>query len=168
MLKKVSFFTRPTPVRRAAPFRGLCSRKTLPPHYLGGVHKRDALYSARREPRRLNVRPREKSLSRQARGRPGKNAYASPPRHCRLTISPASANVTLIILRVADLAGVSLEDLFEHPVSIRLTPSDNGSRTSGRVDPAQKKRGGEEFPSAPSMFLGWRAVYSSPLQKLRS
>jgi len=44
------------------------SRKTLPPHYLGGVHKRDALYSARREPQRLNVRPREKSLSRQARG----------------------------------------------------------------------------------------------------
>jgi hypothetical protein len=31
------------------------SRKTLPPHYLGGVHKRDALYSARREPQRLNV-----------------------------------------------------------------------------------------------------------------
>jgi hypothetical protein len=24
--------------------------KTLPPHYLGGVHKRDALYSAHREP----------------------------------------------------------------------------------------------------------------------
>ena len=30
----------------------LCSRKTLPPHFLGGVHKRDALYSARREPQR--------------------------------------------------------------------------------------------------------------------
>ena len=44
------------------------SRKTLPPHRLGGVHKRDARYSARREPQRLTVRPRDKSLSWQARG----------------------------------------------------------------------------------------------------
>ena len=32
------------------------SRKTRPPHRLGGVHKRDARYSARREPQRLTVR----------------------------------------------------------------------------------------------------------------
>ena len=32
------------------------SRKTRPPHRLGGVHKRDALYSARREPQRFIVR----------------------------------------------------------------------------------------------------------------
>ena len=44
------------------------SRKTRPPHRLGGVHKRDARYSARREPQRLTVRPRDKSLSWQARG----------------------------------------------------------------------------------------------------
>jgi len=44
------------------------SRKTRPPHRLGGVHKRDAGYSARREPQRLTVRPRDKSLSWQARG----------------------------------------------------------------------------------------------------
>jgi len=31
------------------------SRKTLPPHHLGGVHKRDARYSARREPQKLTV-----------------------------------------------------------------------------------------------------------------
>ena len=35
------------------------SRKTRPPHRLGGVHKRDARYSARREPQRLTVRPRD-------------------------------------------------------------------------------------------------------------
>jgi hypothetical protein len=46
------------------------SRKTLPPQRLGGVHKRDARYSARREPHRLTVRPWDKSLSWQAhRGR---------------------------------------------------------------------------------------------------
>ena len=44
------------------------SRKTLPPHRLGGVYKRGARYSARREPQKLTVRPRDKSLSWQARG----------------------------------------------------------------------------------------------------
>ena len=44
------------------------SRKTRPPHRLGGVHKRDARYPARREPQGLTVRPRDKSLSWQARG----------------------------------------------------------------------------------------------------
>jgi hypothetical protein len=40
----------------------------------------------------------------------GKKEYASTSRHCRLTVSPASANVTLIILRVADLAFCGLAD----------------------------------------------------------
>ncbi|WHZ26680.1 MAG: hypothetical protein OJF51_001476 [Nitrospira sp.] len=40
------------------------SRKTQPPHHLGGVHKRAALYSARREPQRLNV-PTGKELREQ-------------------------------------------------------------------------------------------------------
>ena len=39
-------------------------------------------------------------------------------RHCRLTVSAASANVTLIILRVADLAAALLNSLFEHPVFV--------------------------------------------------
>jgi hypothetical protein len=46
--------------------RQLC--KTLGAHRLAPVHKRDAHYSARREPQRLTVRPREKNLSRQVRG----------------------------------------------------------------------------------------------------
>ena len=47
--------------------------------------------------------PWEKRLSRQARG--GRvRWYRLGPRHGRLTASPASASVTLIILRVADLA----------------------------------------------------------------
>jgi hypothetical protein len=33
----------------------LRSRGTPPPHHLGGVHKRAAPYSARREPQKLNV-----------------------------------------------------------------------------------------------------------------
>ena len=33
----------------------LRSHGTLPPHHLGGVHKLAALYSARREPQRLDV-----------------------------------------------------------------------------------------------------------------
>jgi hypothetical protein len=64
-------------------------------------------------------------------GRVGENDDASPARHCRLTISAASANMTLIILRVADLAAaVAAEQrvlarrgwagendgLFDHPV----------------------------------------------------
>jgi hypothetical protein len=70
------------------------SRKTLPPHYLDGVHKRGALYSARREPQTLNVRPREKGLSWQARG--GRvRMNDSPPGHRALTDSRPSTDVTL-------------------------------------------------------------------------
>ncbi len=43
------------------------SRKTRPPHRLGGVHKRDARYSARREPQRLTVRPEYDSPLRSLR-----------------------------------------------------------------------------------------------------
>ena len=42
--------------------------------------------------------------------------YASPFGHCRLTDSPASTNVALIIHRAVDLAAAWLDDLFEHPV----------------------------------------------------
>jgi hypothetical protein len=49
-------------------------------------------------------------------GRAGKNDYASPFGHCRLTDSPASTNVALIIHRAVDLAAAWLDDLFEHPV----------------------------------------------------
>ncbi|WHZ24208.1 MAG: hypothetical protein OJF47_003320 [Nitrospira sp.] len=45
-------------------------------------------------------------------------AYDSPPRHGRLTVSPASANVTLIMLRVADLAAALLDGLFAHPARL--------------------------------------------------
>ena len=110
----------------------LCSRETLPPHSLGGVHKRDALYSARREPQRLVVRPWEKSLSRQARGGRVKMMTIRPPRHCRLTDSPARTDmvlfihrtVRLIILRVADLAAAALDGHFEHPARFSLVMRD--------------------------------------------
>ena len=39
------------------------------------------------------------------------------PRHWALTDSRPSADVTLIILRVADLAAALLDNLFEHPAS---------------------------------------------------
>ena len=48
-------------------------------------------------------------------GRAGKNDYASPLGHCRLTVSPASTDVVLIILRAVDLAAALLDDLFAHP-----------------------------------------------------
>ena len=44
----------------------------------------------------------------------GKNEHDSPPRHCRFTVSPAFTDVTLIILRVADLAAAWLDGLFAH------------------------------------------------------
>ena len=50
-----------------------------------------------------------------ARGGLGENNYASPLRHWALTDSRPSADVTLIILRVADLAAALLDSLFEHP-----------------------------------------------------
>ncbi|MGZ8394019.1 MAG: hypothetical protein ACXWWJ_04545, partial [Nitrospira sp.] len=56
----------------------------------------------------------------------GKNDVASPPRHCRLTVSPASTDAALIMLRAVDLAAASLDGLFEHPVSNLL--ADPGRR----------------------------------------
>ena len=64
---------------------------------------------------RLNVPTREKSPSRRGSGRAGKNDYASPSRHCRLTDSPACTSVALIILRAVHLAAALLDGLFEHP-----------------------------------------------------
>ncbi|CBK43336.1 protein of unknown function [Nitrospira defluvii] len=52
----LSFGPYPTCWQAAKKVRQRRSRKTLPPHRLGGVHRRDALYSARREPQRLTVR----------------------------------------------------------------------------------------------------------------
>ena len=42
--------------------------------------------------------------------------YASVLRHGRLTVSPASTDVALIMLRAADLVAALLDGLFEHPV----------------------------------------------------
>ena len=67
-----------------------------------------------RDAQRLSVPPREKSLSRQARGGRVK-CIRFALKNCRLTTSPASANVPLIILRVADLAAVALDGRFQHP-----------------------------------------------------
>jgi hypothetical protein len=47
-----------------------------------------------------------------------KSDYASPLRHWALTDSRPSANVTLIILRVADLAAALLDGHFEHPEAL--------------------------------------------------
>ena len=47
-----------------------------------------------------------------------KKDYASPLRHWALTDSRPSADVTLITLRVADLAAALLDSLFEHPEGI--------------------------------------------------
>ncbi|MGZ8383340.1 MAG: hypothetical protein ACXWWE_04960, partial [Nitrospira sp.] len=41
-------------------------------------------------------------------------------RHCRLTISPASTDLALIILRAVDLAAALLDDIFEHPAGILI------------------------------------------------
>jgi len=86
-------------VQDAEKVRQRRSRKTRPPHRLGGVHKRAARYSARREPQRLTA-PQE---------------YDSPLGHWALTDSRPSADVTLILLRVADLAAALLDSLFTHP-----------------------------------------------------
>ena len=53
--------------------------------------------------------------ARSSSGRVGETEYASPLRHWALTDSRPSADVTLIILRVADLAAALLDSLFEHP-----------------------------------------------------
>ncbi len=44
-----------------------------------------------------------------------KSASGVLPRHCRLTDSQAHTQVTLFLHRVADLAAVLPDDLFEHP-----------------------------------------------------
>jgi hypothetical protein len=59
--------------------------------------------------------------ARAVRGWVGGKVYASPLRHRALTDSRPSAGVTLIILRVADLAAALLNSLFEHP-EVSLQP----------------------------------------------
>jgi hypothetical protein len=57
-----------------------------------------------------------------ARGGRVRKGYASP-RHWALTGSRPSADVTLLIRRVADLAAALLDSLFEHPgVILALAP----------------------------------------------
>jgi hypothetical protein len=56
------YFTRPTPgtPRRAiSPCPRVSARKTLPPHQLGGVRRRDATYSSRRGARNASARVRD-------------------------------------------------------------------------------------------------------------
>ena len=62
---------------------------------------------------RLNV-PLGKTPVHTGDGWAGKKVYVSPRRHWALTNSRPSANVTLIILRVADLAAALLDSLFAH------------------------------------------------------
>ena len=107
----------------------------------------------RRRLAHLNVRPWEKSLSWQARGGRVK-CIRFALRNCRFTASPAPANVSrhwaltvsrpftnltcitlhvvsLIILRVADLAAASLDGLFEHPACTSIgTTASSSSLTS--------------------------------------
>ena len=47
-----------------------------------------------------------------------KSASGVLARHCRLTISPASTDVALIMLRAVDLAAALLDGHFEHPAEI--------------------------------------------------
>ena len=51
-------------------------------------------------------------------GRVGEMTTPRPLRHWALTGSRPSADVTLIILRVADLAAALLDGLFEHPEDV--------------------------------------------------
>ncbi len=92
-----------------------------------GVHKRGALYPARREPQKLNMPPGESCSS--SLGRAGEKGYASPLRrrtlmgHGPLTISlasrrsrgRASTDVPCLIrhgVNLADLAAALQDSLF--------------------------------------------------------
>jgi hypothetical protein len=68
----------------------------------------------------LTFRPWEGSLSRQAWGGLVRTLRLGPG-HGRLTAFPASASLTLIILRVADLAATLLDGIFEHPAWLFLS-----------------------------------------------
>lgn len=84
----------------------------------GGVVKQDVekgLQLCSRIVQRLNVR-RERARLGGARGGLGKDKYASPSRHCRLTYPPACTSLALTILRAVHLAAALLDILFEHPV----------------------------------------------------
>jgi hypothetical protein len=64
-------------------------------------------------------------------GGAGKNVYASSRRHCRLTVSPASTDVALIMLRAMDLAAALLDGLFEHPAGALPVVSDSSCFCQG-------------------------------------
>ena len=60
-----------------------------------------------------------------------RKVYASPLRHWALTDSRPSADVTLILLRVADLAAALLDSLFEPPEPATLLHNER-SRFAGQ------------------------------------
>jgi len=59
--------------------------------------------------------------------------YASPLRHWALTNSHPSANVRLLIRRLADLAAAALDGLFEHPVGYWGGIRDRSSATLAEI-----------------------------------
>ena len=56
-------------------------------------------------------------------------------RHCRLTISPASPNVSLMILRAVALAAALLDEHFEHLAEIYPYFMCNPSKLHVRIEP---------------------------------
>ena len=56
----------------------------------------------------------------------------SPLGHWALTVSRPSADVTLIMLRVADLAAALLDGLFAHPA--RYADTDTSMSRSSRIE----------------------------------
>ena len=132
-------------LKKTRQHRSRIAQKTLGAHRLAPVRRLEATSSSPRAPQRTAM---GKELVSAGSGRAGENDDDSPPRHCRLTASPASANVSrhwaltvsrpftnltciilhvvnLIILRVADLTAASLDGFFEHPAgtSIGTAPS---------------------------------------------
>jgi hypothetical protein len=59
--------------------------------------------------------------------------YASPLRHWALTNSRSSANVTLLIRRLADLAAAALDGHIEHPVGCLGGTRDRSSVTLAEI-----------------------------------
>jgi hypothetical protein len=64
----------------------------------------------------------------------GKNNVASPPRHCRLTVSPASTDVALIILPAVDFAAAALDGI----LTILRAPRRLQLRTAGAFGDVEK------------------------------
>jgi hypothetical protein len=64
---------------------------------------------------RLHVPTRERACLGRLGGRAGEEWVRIAYKNGRLTDSPASTNMALIILRAVDLAAAALDGLFEHP-----------------------------------------------------